>query len=100
MAFQLSKELSRGIKANNCYVKILEIRFVRETFHLDRANETTKEVMIVNVAYYFDKAARDKNMNDYIEVKGYYVEDLTQDSRDKLYKILKTFDEFKNSTDV
>lgn len=90
MAFQLSKTLSKKIEATKCYAKILEMRFIKEE----------QDIIIVNVAYYFNKQARDDNFNDYIDVKGFIVEDLTQDSRDKLYKHLKTLDEFKSSQDV
>ena len=95
MALQLSKLLRKGIPADECYAKILEFRFVKENI-----NNTEKDVIIINLAFYYNKKARDDNFNNYIEVRSYVLDDLTKDSRKKVYTHLKSLDEFTNSVNI
>jgi hypothetical protein len=93
MALKLKKTLSKGIVANECYAKILEIKYYKN-------NEMEEDGTRIMVGFYYDKEARDSDPRNFIEVKDYILTDVSQETRDDQYKFLKSIDEFSGAEDV
>jgi hypothetical protein len=89
MALQLSLESTQfGVPAPKAYAKITNFF-------------GTKDQIQVQVAIYYDEAARQGNMATVREDAHYIaVEDLKGDIIPAIYGVLKTFTQYQNATDA
>ena len=94
MGLKLQKTLGKGIVAENCYVKIITIDYIKGS-DLDEELDGIRTI----VAYYYDKATRDANGRDYLEAKEIVIPDKLKEKREDQYMHLKTLDEFTEAVD-
>lgn len=94
MALQIDKILERGVVAHECYTRIVGSSFEKSMVPgiIDGIN--------VNVAFYFNGAARDADEHNAIQYKVYITEDKTKETRSLQYEWLKTLPDFAGAIDV
>jgi hypothetical protein len=94
MALQLSKTLTGGVIAPQCYAKIIEAKYLSQPY------PTPTTGIRVFVAFYFNAAARTANYQQYVENREYTIEDITKETREDQYTYLKTLADFAGAIDV
>ena len=93
MALQINKTLNKGIVANECYAKIIEVRYYS-------LNQLEEPGINLAVAFYYNASARVQNARDYIDVNNYIISDETMETRAAQYVYLKTLEDFSGATDI
>jgi len=94
MALQTNTTLDKGIVAPNCYVKILEVRYLKEKYPIERTG------INILLGFYFNKEIRDDDEYQFIYSKEYFIKDITKETRESQYEYLKTLEEFEDATNI
>jgi len=94
MALKINKTLEGEILASECYIKIIEAKYLRQQYPV------VKEGTTITVGFYFNKVARDNDEFQFINSERYLIEDTTKETRKSQYEYLKTLDEFSEAVDI
>jgi len=94
MALQINKTFENGIISPECYVKIISVGYVKSPMYNPNPSSSFLEL-----AYYFNKDAREANTNNMIFRNFISMENILE-IREEQYNYLKTLDEFKDASDV
>lgn len=95
MAIQINKQFNNGVIAPECYIKITNIRYLRNS-----SVSSELEGLEITISFYYNKVARDNNSTNYLEQKNYIFPDFIKETRTLQYEYLKTLDDFSGAIDV
>ena len=94
MALQLNKTLTGKVIAPECYIKIIEARYLIQPY------PTPTTGIHIYVAFYFNAAARTENDQQYVQSQEYTITDMTKETREDQYTYLKTLPDFAGAINV
>lgn len=94
MALQINTTLENGVIAEECYAKILNVNYQERPLRYGPSG------IQIGVGFYFNKAARDDDINNTIIINDYVIEDRSIEAREDQYSYLKTLDDFSGAIDV
>jgi hypothetical protein len=94
MALQISKTLTGGVVAPECYAKIIETKYLNQPY------PTPTTGIRVFVGFYFNAAARTANYEEYVQIQEFTIADVAKETRAEQYTYLKTLPEFAGAIDV
>jgi len=93
MGLKLDKTLANGVVAPETYAKIIQVNYEQsQAYDAVEGNQ-------IDVAFYFNKAARDSDERGYIERRTYICENKKLETRQAQYTWLKNHNDFNGASD-